>query len=188
MTHLGELAWPITTERLSLRLLTGADADAVYRIRTHPDVDAWTGGILDRIDFDLRFLDVDPPETVVVEADGRIVGDLWMVTTNGWAQHPVRDEAHDVEGVIGWCFDPAAHGRGYATEAVREGLRLFFDELGVRRVFAEAFADNGPSRRLMERVGMRLEALERQNSLHRDRGWLDGVKYAILADEWRGSH
>ena len=68
---------------------------------------------------------------------------------------------------------------------MRELLRLCFDVLGVRRVVALAFADNAPSLRVMERVGMRRESLMVKESLHRELGWVDGVSYALLADEWR---
>jgi len=36
-----------------------------------------------------------------------------------------------------------------------------------------------------ERVGMRKEAHHVLESLHRSEGWLDGVAYALLAEEWR---
>ncbi|RII87839.1 N-acetyltransferase, partial [Clavibacter michiganensis] len=75
-------------------------------------------------------------------------------------------------------------GRGLATEAVRAALRIAFEGLGVRRVVASAFADNGPSLRLAERVGMRRESYAVADSLHRDLGWIDGVGYALLAEEW----
>jgi RimJ/RimL family protein N-acetyltransferase len=37
----------------------------------------------------------------------------------------------------------------------------------------------------MERVGMRREQYTVRDSLHRSDGWLDGMCYALLADEWR---
>ena len=52
---------------------------------------------------------------------------------------------------------------------------------------ALCFADNEPSWRLMERVGMRREQHTKQDSLHRDGQWLDGMMYALLADEWRAT-
>jgi RimJ/RimL family protein N-acetyltransferase len=39
----------------------------------------------------------------------------------------------------------------------------------------------------MERVGMRREAHNLRDSLHRSGDWLDGMGYALLADEWRAS-
>ena len=74
-------------------------------------------------------------------------------------------------------------GQGYAVEAVRELLTLAF-ELGVRRVVALCFADNGASRRVMERVGLRQEGYYVSESLHRDGTWRDGMSFAVLAQEW----
>ena len=67
---------------------------------------------------------------------------------------------------------------------VRELLRICFEDLRLRRVTANAFAANEASWRLMERVGMRREGFSVADSLHRDLGWVDGVLYALLADEW----
>jgi RimJ/RimL family protein N-acetyltransferase len=81
-------------------------------------------------------------------------------------------------------FDPAFGGRGYATEAVRALVSLCFGPLGLRRVHANCFYANEPSWRLMERIGMRRELHSVKESLHRTKGWLDGLSYALLAEEW----
>jgi RimJ/RimL family protein N-acetyltransferase len=39
----------------------------------------------------------------------------------------------------------------------------------------------------MEKLGMRQESHGVRDSLHRDLGWVDGVVYALLADEWRAN-
>jgi RimJ/RimL family protein N-acetyltransferase len=90
-----------------------------------------------------------------------------------------------VQADLGCGLGPGYSGRGYATEAVREVLRICFEELGLRRVTADCFADNVASRRLMERVGMRREAYTVRDSLHRSGAWLDGMAYALLQEEWR---
>jgi RimJ/RimL family protein N-acetyltransferase len=64
-------------------------------------------------------------------------------------------------------------------------LRICFEDLGLRRVVAGAFADNVASLRVMARLGMRIEGRAVRGSLHRDLGWVDGVEAAILAEEWR---
>ncbi|MGP5049155.1 GNAT family N-acetyltransferase, partial [Glutamicibacter ardleyensis] len=81
-------------------------------------------------------------------------------------------------------FNPVDGGQGYASEAVSCVLDLCFGPLGLRRVVAECFADNEPSWRLMERIGMRREGYGVQSGLHREGQWLDSMSYAILADEW----
>jgi RimJ/RimL family protein N-acetyltransferase len=82
---------------------------------------------------------------------------------------------------------PDHAGQGYATEAVRELIRLCFEDLGLRRVTANCFADNEASWRLMERLGMRRELHAVHESLHRSGEWLDGYGYALLVDEWRAA-
>ena len=79
---------------------------------------------------------------------------------------------------------PDHAGHGYATEAVRELIRLCFEDLGLRRVTANCFADNTASWRLMERVGMRRETYAVKESLHRSGEWLDTMGYGLLAEEW----
>ncbi len=125
-------------------------------------------------------------KTLVVELDGRVVGDLMLWVKDAWAQAEVAALARGAEAELGWVLDPVYGGRGYATEAVRGLIRICFEGLGVHRVTASCFADNEASWRLMERVGMRREVHARQESLHRSGAWLDGLGYALLAEEWRG--
>src|SRR5690606_12701814 len=124
-------------------------------------------------------------KTLVVELDGQVIGDLMVSVEDAWAQVEVADRAKAVQADLGWAFDPAWTGRGYATEAVAELFRLCFEDLGLRRVTAACFTDNEPSWRLMERLGMRREMHTVKDSLHRSGEWLDGYLYALLADEWR---
>jgi RimJ/RimL family protein N-acetyltransferase len=39
----------------------------------------------------------------------------------------------------------------------------------------------------MERLGMRRELHSVKESLHRTKGWLDGLSYALLAEEWNSA-
>jgi RimJ/RimL family protein N-acetyltransferase len=178
------LAWPRTTERLSLRPATAEDADAMYAYRSLEPVARWmtqlpTDPAAWRAGFGRR-----RPYALMILLDGEPVGDLFLKTEDAWAQAEVRDRAADVSAEIGWCLAPTHAGHGYATEAVRELLAIAFDGLGLRRVVANCFADNEPSWRLMERIGMRREAHNVRDTLHRDGQWYDGLTYALLAEEW----
>jgi RimJ/RimL family protein N-acetyltransferase len=105
-----------------------------------------------------------------------------------WAQQEVREQAEGTHAELGWVLRPEASGRGYATEALEAILRVCFVGLGLRRVTANCFADNEPSWRLMERLGMRRETATVEESLHRSGRWLNGYGYALLASEWRATH
>lgn len=85
---------------------------------------------------------------------------------------------------LGYIFDPAHAGHGYATELARNLLSLAFDDLGLRRVTAGCFADNVASRRVLEKIGMRLEQYGVRDSWQSELGWIDGCTYALLKEEW----
>jgi RimJ/RimL family protein N-acetyltransferase len=91
------------------------------------------------------------------------------------------------EAELGYIFDPAYAGHGYASEAVAAVVAMAFEELGVRRLTAGCFADNLASARILEKVGMRREQHGVGDSWHADLGWVDGYTYGMLADEWTGT-
>lgn len=184
---LSAVRWPVRTDRLVIRPATAEDADAMFDIRSRPEVGEWLPILpTDRAVWAERFADPDRlAMTLVFLLDGEIIGDLFLRVTDAWAQAEVEDRAKRTQAEIGWVLSPEHGGRGYATEGARELLRICFEDLGLRRVVALSFADNVASRRIMEKVGMRQEEHAVRDSLHRTRGWLDGVGYAILVDEWR---
>ncbi|MBF4630555.1 GNAT family N-acetyltransferase [Clavibacter michiganensis subsp. phaseoli] len=181
---LDRVAWPVRTERLLLRRMATADAPAMWAYRRLDEVTRW---VTSRPDDEAAWIAGSAAmlrDQLVLELDGRVVGDLMVRVEDAWAQREVAHLAAGTQAELGWTLDPAVGGRGLATEAVRAALRIAFEGLGVRRVVASAFADNGPSLRLAERVGMRRESYAVADSLHRDLGWIDGVGYALLAEEW----
>lgn len=166
------------------------DADAIWAIRSRPGVSDWLTRAAD--DHDAFVAHMAEPgrlaKTVIVELiepAGTVVGDLMISIQDPWAQYEVVDQVRGVEAELGWVLSPEYGGCGYATEAVLAAMTICFDRLGLRRVIANCFADNESSWRLMERVGMRREVHTRRESLHRSGEWLDGLGYAMLADEWR---
>ena len=178
----------MTTERLSFRPSTPADAAAFYAYRRLPEVSEW----LPRLSTDgaavaERFADEDfRRRTLVIEVDGQVVGDLYLALSDSRAQAEVQDRhgrrpGRDRLGPGAGAPGPRPRVRG------RERLvALCFDDLGLHRLYATCFADNTASWHLMEKLGMRREAHTVKDALHRDRGWVDGLTYALLAEEWHG--
>jgi RimJ/RimL family protein N-acetyltransferase len=101
---------------------------------------------------------------------GRLVGDVGLSPADG--------EAGVIK--IGYTMTPDVQGRGYATEAVNALLTYAFDRLGADVVRAYASAQNLPSIRVAEKIGMRLiERMERRSG---DRVYYV-VRYEIRKDE-----
>jgi RimJ/RimL family protein N-acetyltransferase len=181
------LPWPVRTARLLIRPIEVRDLTSIHAIRSDHEVSLWLSGRAPSYDvFVDEWTSSDRFDTtLVLEREERVVGDVFLRVTDAWSQRETREQARGTQGDIGWLIDPAYAGHGLATEAAREVLRICFDGLGLRRVSAAAFADNVASVRVMEKIGMRIEGHGVREALHRDRGWVDGVNAALLANEWR---
>jgi RimJ/RimL family protein N-acetyltransferase len=179
-------AYPIRLERVLLRPFVESDFDAVYDMQRRPDLVRYLmWDVKDRAAVQ-RFLArrieqfvIDGDDTALVLAatvppSDRAIGEFMLRLSS--AEHR--------QGDIGWSLHPDAQGRGFATEAARELLRLGFDELGLHRITADADPRNTASLRLMERIGMRREA-DYVDVLFLKGEWVGETHYAILEDEWR---
>ena len=184
---LDAITWPVHTDRLTLRPATPNDLEATWQFRRLESVNHWiTRAPATLEEYRTQFEAPDSLDrTIVVQLDGEVIGDLMLRLEDAWAQAEIVEEARGVQAELGWVLHPHHAGHGYATEAVRELIRLCFEGLRLRRVTANCFAGNDASWRLMDRVGMRRELYTVRESLHRSGEWLDGVGYALLADEWR---
>ena len=191
MPALSSLSWPLQTERLTIRPVRLDDVPAIFDYRRLPEVGQWMTAQPVALE---TFSESFPTETrmgntLVIEYDGRVVGDLYVRVEDAWGQAEVADLVKDAQAEIGWCLEPSAQGVGLATEACRALLAVCFADspagLGLRRVYANCFAGNERSWRLMERIGMRREVYTLKESLHRSGEWLDGMSYGLLAEEWR---
>lgn len=85
----------------------------------------------------------------IAEPDGRrLIGDIGL-----------RIDADGGGAEIGFTLARDAQGRGIATAAVGDAIRLVFETGAAQRVLGIADARNAASIRLLERVGMRRLAI-----------------------------
>jgi ribosomal-protein-alanine N-acetyltransferase len=85
---------------------------------------------------------------------------------------------------IGYRLSARVHRRGFGFAACTRLCTFLFDVVRVRKVVALCAADNEPSWRLMEKLGMQREAHLREHTLL-DGAWRDEFVYGLLAREWR---
>ena len=174
---------PIVTERLLLRRSRPEDAEAISAYRSQPEVRRYQGW--DRTDpgsirGELEAMaDRSPGEpggwvqfSVETLEGGRLIGDVGL--------SPAGEP-----GVIkvGYTMAPEVQGHGYATEAVRALVTYIFGTLGADVVRAYASAENGPSIRVAEKIGMTLQ----EKSKHHHGGethWV--VRYEIRREDFDG--
>ena len=178
--------YPIATERLRLRPFTRGDVDGVYAYRRREDVARYLFDVaLSRDECALAIQ--QRIGQVAFEAEGdrivlgveladsaALIGEVSLI----WRSRDAR------QGEVGWIFDPAYHGRGYATEAARAMLDLGFGPGDLHRISARCDVRNESSWRLMERLGMRREAHFREHAIFKS-DWDEEFIYAILWSEWQ---
>lgn len=183
--ELTDLTWPRRTQRLSLRPARPEDAAELWTWYRLPEVTQWLSEHFPDAERFGEFYAARCAHYLVGELDGRLVANAKLEITDCWSQVEVPATSGQRQAEIGWALDPSVQGQGLGTELARELLVVGFDELHLHRVTAICFADNIASMRIMERIGMRLEARYVADSLHRSEGWLDSLSYAMLASEWR---
>jgi RimJ/RimL family protein N-acetyltransferase len=179
-------AYPIETERLLLRPYTPADFDGLRAIESRADVSRYlyseargpdeVRDVLERklAETSLR----DEGDTLAVAAELRATGAMIGGCILHWTSREHR------VGEIGFIFHPDHHGHGYATEAARPLLEFGFATVGLHRIIGRLEARNLASARVLEKLGMRREALLIENEFIKGE-WQSELDYAILAREWR---
>ena len=182
---LNDLSWPRRTERLTVGRLAPEDADALWALKSDPELNRWTTRLYDSREEFRADWDALATTHLMAHCYGRLAAYLMVKLQDAWSQADVTEQARGQQVELGWVVAPWAQGRGVATELVREGLAIAFD-MGVHRVEAGCFAENTGSWKVMEKVGMRREIHTVRDCMHRDGQWHDGYGYAMLAEEFRG--
>ena len=185
MRSMARLSFPIRTDRLLLRPFSEDDLDAMHDLQSREEVTRYlywgprsreeVAEMLDRITKMTSF-----------EAEGRAIRLAAVLPESGEliGDISLREVSREHrQGEIGFVVHPDHQGRGYATEAAAALIGLGFRQLGLHRIVGSADARNVGSTRVMEHLGMRREALFRENELVKGE-WSSEVIYAVLAAEW----
>lgn len=136
-----------------LRRLRGSDLDAFQAYRGIPELGRYQGwtrmseaealAFLLEMEAGVFFLPGQWIQLGIADPDtDALVGDIGL---------HLSDDGRT--GEVGFTLTPSSQGRGIATAAVREALRLFFAASPVSHVIGVTDARNTPSVRLLERLG-----------------------------------
>ena len=182
MHHIGTQV--LSTERLTLRPFTLADAPAMFRNwasdpevtkyltwPTHPDVETSEKVLREWV---ALYREPDFYQWAIVPKDyGEPIGSIAAVRVD-----------NNVQSVhIGYCIGRRWWRQGYTSEAMQEMLRFFFEDVGVNRIDSRHDPRNPNSGRVMVHCGMHREGTVRQGDLN-NQGICDYVLYGILAEDY----
>lgn len=82
-------------------------------------------------------------------------------------------------GEFGYRFNRKYHGKGYATEASEALVNKIFQEMKIHKLIAICDAENIPSYKIMEKLGMIKEAHYKEHSWRRGK-WCDEYVYSLI--------
>lgn len=171
----------LCTARLVLRPFTLADAAEVQRLAgdievasttatiPHPYLDGMAEGWISTL---AGMFARGEALTLAVTEHDRPVGAMTL-----------RLEPHQRRAELGYWVGRPSWGRGIATEAAAAIVNFGFAELKLHRIYASYFTRNPASARVMEKLGMLFEGVQREH-FWRDGRVEDVGRYAILAREW----
>ncbi|MEZ0109571.1 ribosomal-protein-alanine N-acetyltransferase [Catenulispora sp. EB89] len=176
----------LQTARLRLRAFEDSDADALFALQSNAyvlrywDSLPWTERARAE-QFIARCRQMESEGSGVRLAVDRVSDGAFI----GWCTVPAWNPDFR-SAKLGYCFDDAAWGQGYATEAGRALLGWAFDTLDLNRVQSETDTRNVGSARVLEKLGFVREGTLREDCI------VDGVVsdswvYGLLRREWRPS-
>jgi aminoglycoside 6'-N-acetyltransferase len=153
-----------------LRPLAEGDEAALQRIHATAEVRQWWDEPDERFPWD------EPESTrLTIEVDGAVAGLIQF-----W-EEPEPKYRH---AGIDLFLDPALHGRGLGSEAVRRVVRQLIDERGHHRITIDPAVANAAAIRAYEKVGFRAVGVMRRSERDFDgSGWHDCVLMELLAGE-----
>lgn len=165
---------PSLRARVALRPLAKGDEPALLRIHGTPEVLRWWD------EPDGSFPWDEPQSTrLTIELDGVVAGLI---------QYWEETEPKYRHAGIDLFIDPALHGRGIGTEAVRRVVRLLIDGCAHHRITIDPAVANVAAIRAYEKVGFWAVGVMRCSE--RDvggGGWHDSLLMELLAGEERDS-
>jgi aminoglycoside 6'-N-acetyltransferase len=159
---------------VTLRHANRSDIPELVRIRQTPEVHRhWRGGedMVAEVEKDF-----DEPDSIayVIELENRVVG---------WIQYEAEDEPDYRHASLDIYVDPAVHGRGVGTDALRTLARHLIVDQGHHRLVIDPAVDNAPAIRSYSKVGFRPVGIMRQAERGNDGTWHDSLLMDLLADE-----
>lgn len=173
----------LETERLLLRKLVMEDAEDLFKYASEPSVSRFMPwGVHKTIDDSKGFLAsiLEAYErqqkltwAIQLKQTGKMIGTIDYVS---W--QPKRSKAE-----IAYTLSHEYWGQGLMKEAADGLLAFGFNEMELNKIEAPIMLDNAQSRRLAEKLGMKLEGVARDHMVIKGE-FVDLAMYAILKREF----
>lgn len=177
---------PIATSRLVLRPFEQRDEEDMLALESREDVAQYLYNEPRAPEDNARELATRVTQTTWEnDGDTLILAVDYAGTVIGYVLLSLVSRSNS-QGEFGFVLHPDHQGRGLASEAAVEMLRLGFETLNLHRIIGRCDPRNEASARLMEKLGLRKEAHFRELEIFKGK-WGDELTYAMLRSEWENS-
>ena len=129
----------------------------------------------DAVDYITAMLSADENETFAfaITIDGKAIGSIGAFR---------QGNIHRRTAELGYYIAEDHWGKGIMTQAVKQICQYVFDKSDIIRIYAEPFAYNAASCRVLEKAGFQYEGTLRKNAV-KNGGVVDMKMYALLKTE-----
>lgn len=86
----------------------------------------------------------------VIEVDGKFAGNIGVL---------IQPDILCLNAELGYWIGNQYKCKGIMTEAIKETVKLVFENFDVKRIFATPFGNNFASQRVLEKAGFKLEGM-----------------------------
>ena len=185
---MSSLSLPVETKRMVLRGLAAHDLDGLDAYHSLPALQRYTfvktrdrAEVASALKTMMGHVSLQRPGDILTlamvdKSGGGLIGHvslLWSDATAG-------------QGEVRFLINPRHSGQGFAAEALGTLFDLAFDHFHIHRLFVRCDGRNHHSIKLLQKLGMRLEAHYREHALFQGE-WDEELHFAILDREWQRS-
>lgn len=184
MNDLGTIT--LETERLILRKFKIEDAEAMYNNwATDPECNKY-------LSWDLHKNIEETKSIIQMWIDQYDKGSYnWVVELKDTHEiigniSAVHIHKKDLNCEIGYCYGSKYWGKGYGTEALKRVIEFFLNDCSLHLVEARHISGNPASGRVMEKSGMKKEAMLKDRRINKYTKELnDLIVYSITKKDWK---
>lgn len=129
----------------------------------------------DGIDYISAMLSADENDTFAfaVTVEGKVIGSIGVFR---------QGNIHRQTAEVGYYIAEEYWGKGIMTEAIKQVCKHVFDKSDIIRIYAEPFACNMASCRVLEKAGFQYEGTLRKNAVKNGK-IIDMKMYSLLRTE-----
>ena len=129
----------------------------------------------DGIDYISAVLSADENDTFAfaITVEGKVIGSIGVFR---------QGNIHRQTAEVGYYIAEEYWGKGIMTEAIKQTCKYVFDKSDIIRIYAEPFAYNMASCRVLEKAGFQYEGTLRKNAVKNGK-IIDMKMYSLLRNE-----